>query len=310
MRTLCTALVAALSLVATTLRAQCSGSPSVQDVCNRAIDALKTFHPAAGMIVSGGNATLGGGHAPSGFGHGFVALQVNALKVLVPNPDTTTGATTVEGMLAAPVVEVGVGLGRGLLAVDALVSATLLPTDAVPNLRVDAGAARIGSVALGIGYGARVSVWRGVFPIPAVSLSVMRRTMPRVTYGRLGSSSLASGDAFEFDTDLAATNVRLAASYRLTFFEVAAGIGFDHYTSQGALRYYDNPPLNTLATVPFNPRNNRQLVFINAAAQLAVLTLGAELGYQTGKDQSLSTSYAFDLTGGHVFGGVGLRVGF
>jgi hypothetical protein len=49
---------------------------------------------------------------------------------------------------------------------------------------------------------------------------------------------------------------------------------------------------------------------MNAAARLAVVTLGAELGYQTGKDQNLSTNYSFDAGGGRVFGGVGVRVGF
>jgi len=294
------------------LRAQCSGSPSVQAVCNRAIDALKTFHPAAGIIVSGGNPSLGSARALGGLGHGFLSVRVNAVKVVVPNPDTTSGGSTVEGLVPAPVVEMGVGLWPGLrggfLAVDGLLSATLLPTHAVDKLRVDSGATRVGSLALGIGYGMRVSAWRGVFPIPAVSLSVMWRTLPRVAYGQLAASSVSAGDAFEFDIDLQATNVRLAASYRLPFVDVAAGIGVDRYTSQGRLRYYDNPPFNTLATVPFRPRNSRQLVFVNAATRFSVLALGAELGYQTGKDQRLSTTYSFDAKGGHVFGGIGLRV--
>ena len=304
------ALVLAFSFTPTAVRAQCSGSVSVQEVCNRAIDALKTFHPAAGIIVSGGNPALGGARGLGGLGHGFVALRANALTVVVPNPDTTSGAATFEGIVGAPVIEAGVGLSGGFLAVDGLFSAVLLPTTAVAGLRVDSSAAHLGSLALGLGYGARVSVLAGAFPIPAVSLSVMRRTLPRVTYGQLAPSSLSAGDAFEFTTDLHATNVRLTAGYRFPFVEVAAGFGFDQYTSEGGLRYYDNPPLNSVASVPFNPRNARQLVFINAAARLAVLTLGAELGYQTGKDQNLSASYSFDTSGGQVFGGVGVRVGF
>ena len=303
-------LVALLSLSSTALHAQCSGSASVQEVCNRAIDALKTFHPAAGIIVSGGNPSLGSARGLGGLGHGFVTVRANALTVVVPNPDTTTGAATFEGIVGAPVIEAGIGLSGGFLAVDGLFAATLLPTTAVAGLRVDSNATHLGSLALGLGFGARVSVLAGAFPIPAVSLSVMRRSLPRVTYGQLAPSSLSAGDAFEFSTDLQATNVRIAASYRFPVFEVAAGFGFDHYTSEGGLRYYDNPPLNTIASVPFNPGNSRQLVFINAAARLAVVTLGAELGYQTGKDQNLSTSYSFDASGGKVFGGVGVRVGF
>lgn len=309
MRVLVATLVALLSFTAK-LTAQCTGNASVQEVCNRAIDALKTFHPAAGIIVSGGNPSVGSARALGGLGHGFLAVRVNALTVVVPNPDTTTGAAAFEGLVGAPVVEAGAGLSGGFFGVDALFSATLLPTTAVANLRVDSGATRLGSLALGLGYGARVSVLPGAFPVPAVSLSVMRRTLPRVIYGQLAPSSLSSGDAFEFSTDLQATNVRLAASYRFSVVEVAAGFGFDHYTSQGGLRYYDNPPLNSIASVGFNPRNSRQLLFVNAAARLAVVTLGAELGYQTGKHQILSTSYSFDASGGRVFGGVGVRLGF
>jgi len=39
--------------------------------------------------------------------------------------------------------------------------------------------------------------------------------------------------------------------------------------------------------------------------------LVAELGFQTGKDQSFATTFRdFDPKAGHVFGGVGLRFGF
>ena len=102
------------------------------------------------------------------------------------------------------------------------------------------------------------------------------------------------------------------AGYHLVGFDVAAGIGFDRYTSHGRLRYYSNPTLNNVShRVPFDPVNERQVVFADAAFHLTVLTLGAELGYQTGEDQRLSTVYTdFDPSAGHVFGSLGLRFGF
>jgi hypothetical protein len=297
------------------LHAQCSGSPTVVAICNRAIDALKTFHPAAGLIISGGDPVLGGARAMDGFGHFFVSARVNAAKVVAPNPDTALGPTSIKGAVPAPVIEAGVGLYRGLpsglLAVDGLLSATLVPTHAVDKLGVDSGSTKIGDFALGLGYGARIGIVRGLFPIPSISMSVMRRTLPRVTYGQLAATSLSTGDAFEFDTDVKATTWRFVAGYHLVAFDVAAGIGFDRYTSHGRLRYYDNPPLNSVATVPFDPVNERQVVFADAAFHLTVLTLGAELGYQTGQDQKLSINYTdFDPSAGHVFGGIGLRFGF
>jgi hypothetical protein len=307
-------LIAGLPGVFATLSAQCTGSASVQGVCNRAIDALKTFHPAAGIIVSGGDPSLGTAQALGGFGHFFVSARVNAVNVAAPNPDTTNVSNTIHGFVPAPVVEAGVGIWpglRGMLAVDALFAATLVPTHAVDKLTVDSGAAHFGSMALGLGYGVRVGVFNGMFPIPAVSVSVMRRSLPRLTYGQLAASSLSSGDAFQFATDVKATNVRVTAGYHLLLADVAAGFGFDHYSSNGRLRYYDNPPFNSIATVPFTPRNNRAVVFADAAFHLALASLGAEVGYQTGEDQHLSTNYSgFNAKSGHIFGGVGVRVGF
>ena len=297
------------------LHAQCTGSPAVVAVCNRAVDALKTFHPAAGLVIAGGNPELGGGRAFTGFGHFFVSARVNAAKVTAPNPDTSAGPTSLKGVVPAPVVEAGVGLygglPSGLLAVDGLFSATLVPTHVVDKLDVDSGAAKIGSMALGLGYGVRVGIVRGLFPIPSMSISVMRRSLPRVTYGRLAPTALSAGDAFEFDSDVHATTWRFVAGYHLVAADVAVGLGFDRYTSHGRLRYYDNPPLNGVATVPFDPVNERQLIFGDAAFHLSILTIGAELGWQTGEDQKLSTIYTdFDPTAGHLFGGIGLRFGF
>jgi hypothetical protein len=307
-------LVLALLVVGAPLHAQCSGSPTVVTVCNRAVDALKTFHPAVGLVIAGGNPELGGGRAFNGFGHFFVSARVNAAKVTAPNPDTSAGPTSLKGVVPAPVVEAGVGLYRGLpsglLAVDGLFSATLVPTHLVDKLDVDSGATRLGSMALGLGYGVRVGIVRALFPIPSMSISVMRRSLPRVTYGRLAPTAFSGGDAFEFDTDVHATTWRFVAGYHLVAADVAVGLGFDRYTSHGQLRYYDNPPLNSVATVPFDPVNERQLIFADAAFHLSVLTIGAELGWQTGEDQKLTTTYDFDPTAGHLFGGVGLRFGF
>src|SRR5437773_23875 len=156
----------------------------------------------------------------------------------------------------------------------------------------------------GIGYGVRVGVLKGSFPIPSISVSAMRRTLPRVQYG-----SLSAGDQFEFDTDLKATNVRVAASMRLLLFDVAAGFGFDKYSSTAHLRFHDTPL--TVKQVPLSRDNSRQVLFLNAGLDLMAAKLVGELGYQTGKDQNLSKNYtAFDPKAGHVYGGVGLRVSF
>src|SRR5206468_2918770 len=94
------------------------------------------------------------------------------------------------------------------------------------------GGIAISGVPLGVGYGARIGIMNGRFPIPTVSVSVMRRTLPRLYFG-----DLPSGDHFAFDSDLKATNVRITAGMRLLALDVAAGIGFDHYSGTAHLRW-------------------------------------------------------------------------
>jgi hypothetical protein len=293
------ALAAAAPLAA---QNECSGVPLLaQSACNRAVDSYKTFLPLGGIVISGGNPELGTARALGGFGHLFLSARVNAVKAVVPNPDTTQAS--ISGTVPAPVVETGIGLFRGLsgglLAVDALASATLLPTG-LDKFSVDTGAAKIGDMALGVGYGARIGILNGSFPIPSVSVSWMRRTLPRVQVG-----NLTQGDDFEFDTDLKATNIRVAASMRFIMFDVAAGVGFDKYSSTGHIR------ANGMSEVTVPVDNKRQVLFLDAGMNLALLKLVGELGYQTGKDQQLSASYSdFDPKAGHTYGSVGLRFSF
>jgi len=304
-------ILTALGVVAAPLAAQneCAGmATQSQTICNRAVDAYKTFQPLGGIAISGGNPELGTARGLGGPGHLFVSARVNVVKADIPNPDTTQGK--ISGGLPAPVVEGGVGLlrgvGGGLLSVDALVSATLLPAN-LDKLSVDSNATRIGGMALGVGYGVRVGVMNGFFPIPAVSVSVMRRSLPRVQVG-----DLSKGDNYQFDTDLKATNVRVAASLRFLVLDVAAGFGFDHYSSTGHIAFCNSPqPLCAEQTVTVLVTNNRQVVFADAGLNLMLVKLVGEIGYQTGKDQRLSTTYRdFDPTAGHVYGGLGVRFSF
>src|SRR5207249_10621031 len=106
------------------------------------------------------------------------------------------GPTSFNGAIPARVVEgtVGVfkGVGSGLLAVHALGSALILPTG-LEHLTVESKAPHFADAALGVGYGVRVGVLNGGFPVPGVSVSWMHRTLPRLRYGTLGPV-IGSGD--------------------------------------------------------------------------------------------------------------------
>ena len=262
------------------------------------------------MIVSGGNPVIGTAGTLGGFGHVSATLRVNAIKASLPNPDSAAQnpvPSSFDGYFPAPMIEAAVGLyggqGGGLLSIDGLASAVLLPASRVPGMSVDPGAPKIGDVALGIGYGVRIGVVRGSFPVPAVSVSVMKRHVPRIQFGDVTAS-----DPADFATDLNATNWRAVAGMRVLFADVAAGIGIDHYTSTAIIHYQD---ITGIQTVTLDLKNTRQVLFADAGLTTGLVKLVAELGYQTGTDQRFSTNFSdFDPKAGHVFWGAGLRIGF
>lgn len=295
---------------------QCAIYPGqAQSVCDAAVDGTRIFHPIAGLLVSGGNPVIGTAQSLGGFPHLFIGLRVNAVKVGLPDLTYDGSSSTVplgeEMIVPSPIIEAGLGiwkgLSNGLLAVDALGSAQLLPTNQIDNLTVDEDARSIGDIALGLGYGARVGIFQGSFPIPSVSVSVMKRTIPRIQYGEITDPS----QDYQYAVDLQATNIRATASTRLLFINVAAGLGWDKYTGDATILFRE--PISNLPQPPIDISldNSRTMLFFNALLDFPVVKIAGEIGYQAGKDQNLPTSFdGIDDTKGKVFGGVGVRFGF
>lgn len=308
-------LLAALVLAAPPLTAQdnrqCDPfAGASRRICDAALDATRAFHPVAGLLVSGGNPVIGTASTLGGLGHFSVTGRVNAAEVVLPDPgyDGGPGAVPSNEELYAPVPIIegaaGVyeGLSSGLLWIDLLLSAQLLPTDQVDDLSVDPDARRVGDVALGLGYGVRLGVLRDEGPLPAVSISAMRRHLPRLAYG-----DIEGGDEFRYGVDLRATNLRLIASKRFAALQLAAGLGWDRYTGSADVELSDGPdPLVVLQL-----RESRTMAFVNAGLELAAVAIVGEAGYQGGRGQALTTDFEdFDTTDGKLFAGIGLRVGF
>jgi len=294
---------------------ECSAySGNAQRVCGAAVDGTRAFHPVFGMLVSGGNPTIGSAATLGGFGHASLTVRANAINVVLPDLGYTGSSSTVPAgdklFLPAPLVEGAVGVYKGLtggmLAVDFLGSAQLLPTNQIDNFSVDSDARRIGSIALGLGYGARVGLLRGMGPLPNISFSLMRRDIPTIAYG-----NAPAGDDYSYSLDLHATNLRLIASKQLAVLDLAAGLGWDKYTGDAIIQFRD--PITTLLqpNVAVDLDNSRVLGFVNAGISMSMVRLTGEVGYQGGKDQNLSTDFEdFDTTRGKLFAGLGLRVSF
>ena len=297
---------------------QCASTNNfVQASCQAAVDGVRAFYPLAGMVVTGGNPVIGTARSLGGLGHFALTARVNAIKAALPDPTATNQTpvpTSFNGALPAPVIEGAVGLTKGLagglLAVDVLGSALILPTG-IDNLTVDANATKFLDAALGIGYGLRVGVLNGAFPVPAVSVSWMHRTVPRLRYGTIGPI-IGTGDEFEFTMDLTGDSYRAIAGWKLAAVDLAAGIGVDRYRSRDTnIRFHNAVTPTSVDTVVINPTNTRALVFVNGGLSLAAVKLVGEIGLQAGKDQEYVTQFQdFDPKAAHAFGGIGIRFGF
>jgi hypothetical protein len=283
-------------------------------ICTAAIDGTRALHPIAGLLVSGGNPVLGTANTMGGLGHFSVTARANAAHVVLPDVNYDGSTSTVpasdETFAPTPLIEVAAGLyggmPSGLLSIDLLGSAQLLPTGQIDHLTVESGARRIGDVALGLGYGARVGVMRENGPLPAVAVSIMRRDLPRLAYG-----DLANGDQYNYAVNLHATNLRVVASKQLAIFDAAVGLGWDKYTGDASVQFRD--PVTSLVQpkIPFDLNQSRALAFLDGGITLSVVKLLGEVGYQGAKDRKLSTEFEdFNTTKGKFFASFGLRVGF
>ena len=294
---------------------QCAAYVSnAQRVCAAAVDGTRAFHPVIGVLVSGGNPTIGSAATMGGFGHASFTLRFNAVEVVLPDLAYNGSNAAVPAgdkvWAPAPLLEGALGIYRGmpsgLLAVDLLASVQLLPTDPIDDITVNAGARRIGDIALGLGYGARLGVLRELGPLPAVSVSIMRRDIPQISYG-----DVSTGDRYSYNVDLHATNLRLVASKKLLAFDLAGGVGWDNYSGDAVIRFRDPITGVTQPNLPVELDNSRVLGFLNAGISLSVVRLTGEIGYQGGRNQELSTDFEdFDTTKGKFFAGLGLRMGF
>ena len=290
-----------------------NGSTPAARVCHAAVDGTRAFHPVAGLLVSGGNPLLGSGGALGGLGHFAVTVRVNATRLVLPDVNYDGSTPTVRAtdslFAPAPLVEGAVGLFKGLrgglLALDLLASAQLLPTTQIRNLTIEPGARRIGSVALGLGFGGRLGLVGESRSLPGISVSVMRRDIPQLRYG-----NVFAGDAYSYGVDVHATNLRLTIGKKLSVLALAAGIGWDKYTGNAAVNFRD--PGTGLPAPPITIAldNSRTMAFADVGLDFRMIKLVAEAGYQAGKDQQLVTTFeGFDPTKGRFFAGAGLRVG-
>ena len=140
----------AVSLALTAQTPECSAYVSnARRVCAAAVDGTRAFHPLIGVLVSGGNPTIGSAGTLGGLGQRpSLTLRANAVELVLPDLAYNGGASRVPAgdKFWAPGSagrrrprNLSGHVRRGSLAIDLLGSAQLLPTDQIDNFTVDAG---------------------------------------------------------------------------------------------------------------------------------------------------------------------------
>jgi hypothetical protein len=308
-----------LAVLAAPLAAQnpeCAALSNAQNArqnCDAAVDLTRAYHPIAGLLVSGGNPLLGSQSTMGGLGHFALSLRANAASVVIPalSVDGSNNVAQSDKLLApVPLVEGALGLFKGLrsglLSLDLLASAQLVPNEkVVDEIRVDPDAPRVGPVSLGIGYGARIGLLGGDGALPGVAVSLMRRSVPQVGFG-----DLAAGDDLAADLNLHATSLRVVAAKRFAVLTVGAGAGWSKYTGDVTATFRNNDT-GLPETIALRLDQSRTVIFADAGLDFKVLKIVGEIGHQSGRDQHLITNFqGFDDTKGTTFYSAGLRFGF
>lgn len=168
----------------------CDGLPEqVHDECVVVAQAVDAAHPQLGILMAGGNPTLGTA-STGGVRLGIVPRvsltgRVNVVAARLPDIRDTDRGEDLQRRVLAPAVGATVSVGLtegfgvapmigGFGAIDLLGSVSVLPLSLVEDF---------GDNAFSWGAGARVGLIRESFVTPGVSVSLMYRNLGDVSFG-------------------------------------------------------------------------------------------------------------------------------
>lgn len=325
------AALVALPSLATAQQVSCAVTGPVgvqgfaQDACQKATDLFSFVMPQIGQAMAGGGAILGTANTLGGLGKFSFNVRVNAVRGRAPQVDGITlnalgpvpsAIATEEVPVPAPVVDVGVGIFRGLpvgrtqmFSLDGIVNVAYLPETDLEDLSVKTPSGR-----LKLGYGGRLGITRDGRGIPAISISYIRRDLPtadlRASFqgGSAGQDSIAL-TGFQVRTDA----IRASISKKLGFLEIGGGYGRDTYDARlniGA-RVSETAGTGT-ASYSYVQNVERDVMYGTLALNFPAFKIAAEVGQASGGTE-IRTFNTF-VDGGQddarLFGTVGIRFSF
>jgi hypothetical protein len=320
--------IAALGLAsAAQAQTTCAGDARTADACRKAGDLVSFLTPQLSTALAGGSATLGQGGALGGWGHFAVDVRGTAVNGSLPQLDGVgfgTGTSAEAGSFKSenqfvPGVSanLGVGLWRGyslgvtrIGGVDALVTATYLPSVSGEDIKLDA---KGGNTKLG--FGVRLGLLEESVLTPGVSITYMKRDLPTLSVsGAVTASGSRPGGSFALnDYALKTSAWRITAGKDLLFLNLTAGYGQDKYESSSNLAMTVNAPApigtvsGTGASKLSMTRNN---VYVGAAINLLLIKLVGEVGQVSGGSvPTLLNNFGSDPAKSRTYFTVGVRVG-
>ena len=296
-----------------------------QDACQKTVDLLNYMTPQLGMLIAGGNATIGQGGTLGGLGHFTLSLRANAMRASLPDIDAAgvnygaaqrSNYVTEAQWAALPVVDAAFGLFKGIplpltnvLGVDVLVNVSYLP-----ELEHDPLSLTTPDGSFKIGYGARVGVLQESLVLPGISVTYMKRDLPRTTLvASWEGGALASADTARLQNfDIGTTSWRVVASKSLLAFGLVLGVGQDRYEASADAFYSVNEPLARFEGGPVRYAFDvtRTNVFLDLTTNLGPMKLIGTVGGVSGGD--IPTYNTFDTEAGasRIYGSLGVRIGF
>jgi hypothetical protein len=308
------------------------GQAQAREVCSTVAQAVESAQPQLGILLAGGNPTLGTA-STGGVRLGLIPREsltgrVNVVAARLPDiRELQSGGEVDQFAVPAPAVgaNLSVGLTQGFSvapmiggfgAIDLLGSVSVLPLSLLDDF---------GDNAFSWGAGARVGLIRESFVTPGVSVSLMYRDLGDVSFGEVcegtevvvadnRSTCTGGGDFGEIDFGLSNWSTRAAVSKRLLGLGLTAGVGYDRFNTDANFAFRaPGPPAGTEQVYRYNDiavDNDRWSAFLDASFTVLVASLVAEVGWMQGSDAitGFPSTSDFDPGEGTWFGSLGARL--
>jgi len=290
----------------TDLSNECARNGGVPALCLSSAVTSRALLGHAGLAAGFGSEVAGtASNLATRVGGGpriALSLRAGLSDVAVVDPDDPAGVAE-QGFLV-PTLHAGITLGLfdgmrimptvgGFLSADVFGGATMLflPTSEGFN-----GSAKAWSI------GVRIGIFREGFTIPGLSVSAARRFVDSVEFGDAGAGGVSS-----MRVDPSVTSYRATIGKDLHAVELMAGVGWEEYTGDAAVRVQDG--LGGFVEAAGDMSGSRRLYFGSAAMTFSIiLTIAVEGGWADGFNGVPVYAGDYDPTGGTPFGSFSFRL--